>query len=292
VACERLANLHDAEAIMQATELTDDWFARRILALGLGTPEGREAVLAVIADAEQPMDKRVLHAMLLPMTGVIYHVAYSDITSDSWKPQGAPRDGNARYITRIAQLAADNAGEEALCLALIDAVRSGCVRCASNSEPDLLDDGTRALAILKDLYDATDSEEIKFAVEMASRTYSRQAYERLGSACGPVISILRAEDPTKHAPTDEPTLIVRYQANVWPGDEATYEMTSVLEHVSSGRQFVSPWPGKAPIDAGGRGGSLGIPVPKEAPRGAYRVYLQFRRDGKVVSTGHSLTADL
>ena len=288
IACGRLAILRDTDALMQAAELTNDWYARDALARGLGTPDGREALLSVIADTGQSTERRTLFAMLLRRVGVVY----SEINADRGTPKGEPKAGNAAYMTRIAQLALDSAKREPLSLALIEAVRSGAEQCGFTENRDLHSDCLDALELLKSLHSTTRSEEIKFAIEIATRTYSKEAYEKLESPCGPVISIVRPPSPTQGLPPGERGLLVGYQANIWPGDEAEYETEAVFEHVASGSQFTSPCPHMGPLRNGGCGGGMAIPLPKGLEEGACRVRLQFRRDGKVVSTGHYLEAEL
>jgi len=282
IACMRLANLRDPDILFQAIDLKSSFWGQSTLASGLCTPRGREALLQRLGDARIPLDWRLVYARLLQNAGVAYHQAVTGITENGTTNTGQPQGNNAEYLTRIARLILDNRQQEDFCLILLDSLDSLFSFIMNTTEEPLIADRNTALQVLQALYEAKPSERIKFQVEMALSHGGREAYDRLNSPCGPVIAILTVPEAGKYHRPTERSFAFEYECHVL--DEPVDAPSIVFLNTEIGNSWVIP--SQIPFDGRGASGGRSIELPKDLPHGHYRIYLQFTREGKVISTGH------
>src|SRR5205085_1035395 len=111
--------------------------------------------------------------------------------SVNWETIAEVKDGNAGFLTRIAELVADNTDQEDLCHTLIYQLdqfsRFYWVRKDGPPKADVLG----AFANLKKAYDKNPSQRTQYNIEIVSQRAEPEVYAALKSKCGPVVSILR-----------------------------------------------------------------------------------------------------
>jgi hypothetical protein len=292
LACQRLAATQDPEALGRAIHFDLGWRARHILHRGLGTPKGREYLLARIQDDKAPMAERLRFAEAIQYAGAVYHSMYIEVPTRFWRPVKKVPTGNAAYLTRIARTIRENARHEVLCLDLIDCLALQMRWHRQDEDKQLRIDVLAALGELKRFYDAGPSQRIRYAIEDASVDADPDAYGRLKSPCGKLISILKAADPARYTKLKRRGLIFEYSYNstLLP-EEARATPFVVLVHQTSQRKYAFP----SKVTIHGRssgGGSSFVEVPDEMPSGKYRVFFEFREKEKVVSSGHFFEAEL
>jgi len=288
-ACTNLANLHDPEPLFAALSLERSFMCRQLLAEGLRTPAGREALLKRIGNDRESLVKRIGYAYLLTDVGGVYHQTYTNISDG--RVTGTPRDNNAEYLTRIARLTRENRQHEELCLALLNSLDFLFRSTASLKEEAILGDIQTALAVLKTLYGDTTSEQVKFQLEVAINNGSRTAYGQLDSPCGPVISRITLPDPNRYSKPAERSLIFEYTIYVLdtPVDAPSIILVNQDTHKSLSIPAEIPFKSEGGYNIGG---SNSVRLPDDLPHGRYRIYLQFTRGEKVVSVGHYAEATL
>lgn len=268
-ACGRLAELREPEWLSRALPLAPGYHERTILEYGFGSPKGRAYLLALVRDEREPIVSRLTHAAAL-------HSAGAD---------------DPGHVVRLARAARATERHEALCVSLIDGVRSVARWYGAPGHDAATAEYRAALAELRDLYLGQPAEGIQFAIERATAV-EHAAYERLGAPCGPFVSILRPV-PREQNPRPTPrSLALLYEYHATPaakGMEARPEV--VLVNVRTQRRHVFPTPIRLKGGMGGSG-TFGIALPDDVPAGRYRVFLQITDGGRVVSTGHWFVADV
>ncbi|MHB9133570.1 MAG: hypothetical protein ACYDBB_21105 [Armatimonadota bacterium] len=284
VACQLLANLHNLNILneMLSLKLPD---YRYILAHGFATPAGRNFLLKMIGNEQEPLEKRLQYAGLLTEAGAEYHTTSTALANGLWRTTGSAQKGNAAYLTRIARLALKTQQHEELCLSLLRSEDEFFRVIDARSETLLYPDVWAALPVLKQLYTTTKSERLRFEVEIAIAHGSRNAYNRLGSPAGQVLSLLTPVAPPESGKSAGRSVYFSYRIIVLddlPEDAPLPAI--VLMNGATGKTWVIPsqiryW-GKS---ASGYGL---VALPKELPPGRYRLYLRFTRNGKIMSTGH------
>jgi hypothetical protein len=287
-----LADLHTPELLEQA--LKYGTWQTRILAGGFGTPAGRDYLLGVIKDAKQPQERRLRLAGVIGDAYFVYGSRLKNIETNSGQIVGKAGVKNDNYITRIARVVLENITDEKLCLTLMRTIDFFGRTIVQTNDDDTRADFKQALAVLKEAYDKCTSETLRFEIEQATAHFSRELYDRLGSRCGSVISRLYYTDPKRYTVPNEKSLIFQYEYSVV--SKGNYETAVVLHSQAQGKEYMLPvklfrhsW-NYSPGSTGG--GSNVVVLPKDLPKGKYRVYLQATENGRVVSKGHYYDTDL
>jgi hypothetical protein len=277
----RLANLHDYEAIDQAITVlsrTDErvW----TLLAGYATPKGRDYMLKVIADAKQPMKKRILYAHGLWNIGVEYHQG-SEAGIRSRTITGDIGEDNGDFLKRVAQLAVDNAADEPLCLAILRSLRSCADEVTQIKDKVLTADLTAALGVLGKQYRTSQSQKVKFAIELVTLRGDRDAYKKLESPCGDVPFLL-SPPSTRYTPSKTPSLIFEYEYATETQDLSKLSYCIILERLGGPERFEIPWKVEMSANTHGisGGGSGAVDLPKDVPAGKYKVYLRMKSNDK------------
>jgi hypothetical protein len=290
-ACSRLTELEDPVVLATALPLVKDRYANWILQHGFGFPQGRDFLLGKVMDEKEAMESRLRHARALSNAGAVYCSKRTEITAHSHRDVGNADVGNSGYLTRIASAGLAQVKHEPLCRSLVSCVGWYGQGIVQNKPAPMMDDLRGALAVLKDIYDRKPSQELQFAVEIATVRVP-DAYEKLQSPCGAVVSILRAADPTRYTRPEHRSLVFEYEyATVSIPREVELRPSVVLENEETKRKIVLP----SSVQIRGwsmGGGSNSVVLPRDLPTGRYRVYFQFTDEDKVTSTGHYFTADL
>jgi hypothetical protein len=292
LACQYLAGLHDPALLAQALPLAFAYDHGQILCRGFGTPKGRDFLLARVTDEKEPLAARLRFARSLGEAGAVYRITFTGITANSWSHEGKADRGNSGYLTRIARAAHDCRRHQELCLALVRCLDRFAQGIVQGGEAEVRADLGKALAELKRLYDTGASEEVRYAVEVATAHGDRKAYDLLKSPCGALLSILRPADAKKYTKPEVRSLLFEYSYDAAPlpaGDAV--KPSVVLLHVKSGKRHVLPSSVTCRGHSAG-GGSGVVPLPKDLPAGRYRVFFEVTEGGRVVSTGHHFETDL
>lgn len=290
-ACSRLTETRAPEVLDRALPLARDHLQASILRRGFGTPTGRDFLLAKAGETRVPMADRVDAVRALREAGHVYRATVTEITAHSSREVGGADRGNSGYMTRVAKAARANAGHETLCVSLVGCLDAFGQGVTQSKRPPLLADYRAALAELKDLYGASPSAEVRFAVEGATAR-DPAAFERLDPPCGTFVSILRRADPTKYTRPEKRSLIFEYEYTTLLLDrEDEVRPEVVLVNQATRRRHVLPAGLRLRGWSSGGGSGL-VDIPADLPAGRYRVFFQVTEDGRVTSTGHSFDTDL
>jgi len=295
--CCRLANLRDPKLIGEAIMLDDSFGGETALKWGLANPAGREFLLERIANTKEPLKERIRFAQCLDGVGCNYNTTCTNITNHSCSQEGSTSKGNAGFIARIARLAVHNSGNEELSRELIRAIDYSALGIRQGKDDDLKKDLTAALSILK-LCDSKASEKEKYEVELTIAHGDRETYDKLGSKCGPILSILMPVDPKKYTKPAEKSLPFEFKINTLDAMPLPRPMV-VLANQDTGQTYVLEskisdhlLPHVQEGRPSSMGGSDQVALPDDLPHGTYRAYYQFSRDGEVISVGHYFESKL
>lgn len=136
---------------------------------------------------------------------------------------------------------------------------------------------SEAASILKSFSETTDSEEIKYKIDLVLAEFNG---EKEG-----IISILRLGGYDASARR----LNYHYDILVWQGTNLTTGIA--FRNVKTGQKWSMPANFKL-TDRAQVGGIKDVTLPKDLPSGRYRVFYEFLQDGKVVCTSHYFETDL
>lgn len=294
LACSGLADLHDPNLLEKALPF-DQW---GIIAVGFGTPAGRDYILAALQDPKQPRERKLRLARVVQYADYVYRSRLENIKAGGWQIVGKPGVRNDGYITRIARSVLANSTDEEICLALTRSINFFGRTIVQGHQDDARADIVQALSVLKQVYETCKSEALRYEIEAATANVSRELYDRLGPSGGPIISMMIPADPTKFAVPKERSL--PFYFNYWVISGGPYAASVVLQNRGAGEKFVIPASDMPDFDRDGAawqggwqgGGSASVPLPKKLPKGKYRVYLQFTEDNRVVGVGHFFDTEL
>jgi hypothetical protein len=290
LACSGLANLHDPKVLEEAIQFDRGG----IIATGFGTPAGRDYILAVLQDPKQPRERKLRLARGVQDAGDIYRSRQENIEAGGCQLFGKAGVRNDDYITRIARCVLANNADEEICLALTRSINFFGRGIVQAHDADMHADIVQALSVLKQVYDTCKSEVLRFEIEAATANVSRALYDRLGSSCGPVVSIAMPVDPTKFTVQKDRSLFFCYR--YWGVSEGRFTASVVFQNRGSGQKYVVATRNMPDFGHCGQGceggGSMHAPLPQRLPKGTYRVYLQIAEDGRVVGEGHYFETDL
>lgn len=296
--CVRIADTHDPATIQKAWDLQRNYFDVGILMRGLGTPKGREYLLAQVADEKQSIESRLKFARALRETGETYHLSYNHNSSNSWNSEGKAQAGNGKYIERIALLASQKNVDEKLSLELIEAIDYFARVLVQSKEPFASQDLKKALQTLVQLRRATNSAKKRYQIESAIAHGDEKLYQKLSADSGPVLSILTLADAQKYSKPETRGLIVEYKMETLEDNTAGWNPSFLLTHLASGKTFTfdSSARKNVPLEfrtkRSSSGGSDVLTLPQSLPNGEYSVRYQFARDGKIVSKGYGFNFKL
>ena len=284
--CIRFAETHDLILLSEALPLAKEHHEISILQRGFATPHGRDYLLAKVNDVKEPAANRLRYSYAMREVGDVYASTFTEIRANGYRPVGEADEGNSGYITLIAKAANANRKDEALCGNLIR-----CIGIGQNRPAPLMADLRGAIAVLKELYDAKPSQNLRFAIEKAMADMP-EAYEKLKSPCGTFISILRAVESAKYTMPEKRSLIFEYDySSLLLSRDAEVQPSVVLVHQGTQKRHV--FPSQLKIRGRQTGGeSNAVELPKDLPAGRYHVFFELSDGDKVISTGHYVAADL
>ena len=159
-----------------------------------------------------------------------------------------------------------------------------------------------AIPTFERIYAATSSELVKFRIEkLVLDADAFDTYTNLASPCGPVVSIIEPGD----APAGQGRIAVKVYVywgllnppDVYSGPNRLVG-SMVFLHTATNQRHAAPWYlGLGENMGGWIGGNeeqvtMKVDLPPHLPHGHYRVFLEFSRDGKVISVGHYMETDL
>lgn len=286
LACERLAKLGDPAVLTNALLLKADWFDTMSLASGLNTARGRDLLLRRIANPQEAKANRLRFADVLQE--IVIHL-----------PNG-PSSGadDAKFLARVAQLARQQRTDPALCAALLEGL--GASWSSSDSGNDLKTRALwgQALNILAQLHAEASSALLRFKIESLTAHAGLKVFRHLYPQTGPVLSLLQPADPTQYARPKGRSVLIEYQVETLEGNAQGWTPIVMLLNRQTGASYALPSRAFAPIEANFRqqpssmNGSDEIAIPRSVPAGIYLIRYGFKRQGKVISTGHGFEAHL
>lgn len=286
---DKLARLRDPETTEAAIEIIG-WVPMH-LPVSIRSPEGRDYILKRIADESVPLQRRVALAGLLRESYKVYNCRWDLDSKKQWQATGLPIEGNGRFFERAAQLAVNSQKQPELCIALVKAIDYLTWGGLSEyGEKKLQSDANEAHALLKSVYDNTTDPQLRYHIEVAALHYGKEAYERLNSKCGPMLSIIR---PDTHGYAVTPgTINLNCEYLLTTRDSLPTPEVIFLNRETQ-QKFTSSFLRSVQNAFGGQGGCGGpINLPKDLPPGTYRIYVQFSKDGKIISEGHYFEMNL
>lgn len=260
--CSRLVALHDISALTNALAI-DDGFSWG-LADGFDSVAGRQFLWSKITDEKQPIEDRVKWANFFQKAG-----------------EGNPEE---HQLKRIAEFAVRPNQDQKLQAVLLDSLQQlqnwwRFTHGGNTPDADTQIGINEAASILKSFSEKTDSEEIKYKIDLVLAEFN-------GEKDG-IISILRFGNYDASARR----LNYHYDILVWKGANLTTEIA--FQNVKTGQKWnASPNLDIKLTDHEQAGGIKDVTLPKDLPSGHYRVFYEFLQDGKVVCTSHNFETDL
>ena len=276
-----LIELHDYAALGDAIIIGLGYELDR----GFLTEAGREFLLQTIGDPKVDLAKRIRCVKALPYHGKI---------------MGS--DGHYRrdphYLARLAKLAAENPAVPQLCAELAGHVGGfGGIGPVLNpsflQEPVLLKDLNEAMDTLVTLYREKADEPLRFCIEKALRSNSLEAYQRLKPKGGPVISMVRPQQPGQFGKPSGRSFSVELEYNLYFADDATRTLQVQAILNVDGKSYDGGTGMPLTAQRHGSGSSTRtVRVSSDAPAGKYRLYFRFSENGKVLGQSHYLEVEI
>jgi hypothetical protein len=265
LASVRLANTHDPAVLVDALATHRGPFARSILARGFGTGLGREFLLEQIANAARPMTQRVEYAYMLVEAGPFFSSTNMAIAAESRMYGTVGDKANAHYLTRIARLALLQK-DEGLCVALLTSLE-GLLTIVGADLKSIASDAQGALAELTRARDGM-APEARHRIDLCFRAVSEEFPQfKLKTITG----ILRPRAAHDNYTAPPGRLAFEFSVAVHGG--APWSNVVSLVHAETGREWLVPTKRQFP-DRTGAGGSDEVALPKDLPKGKYRVAYQ------------------
>ena len=299
-ACAHVANRHDPAEIDRALQIYRDnaatirympWHTGDLLK-GFATPTGREFLLAKLADPSVDDAAKLTYAKAVYHAGIVYQsIRYVNLPADAHEPSPEAGANNDWYLTRLAEMIAQPSVAAEVRTELLKAIR---LSRHDRRNEEVAKDFTKAAAMLAELFEATTDSGLKYEIEVTLFQADMAAYESLNSSSGPALSRITEVTVAFDDERDEPTL--RYSmdgyvliADAWDG------LSLVAQNIETGVKTFLPG-STAILDRRGSrchyGATGSAPIPADLPPGRYRVYLEFLKDGQVVSTGYAAEIEL
>lgn len=258
-AAQSLASLHDMPALTEALGAQNSYLG--ILGGGFGTTTGRDFLISKISDNNEPAKTRIKWANALKVAGL---------------------NSDEHDFSKVARLIATDSTSEDLKLALI-----GCLQNPIFPRDDTpqkpADDIQEASSILKQLSKGTNSEEIKYEIDLALAAFHG---DQANTDSPPIISILSLCDPKQYnVPSGKMAYFCQFrvlQSGHWTA------MVAFVE-IKSGKKWLVPTSDNLGVAGSG---VYQISLPTDLPHGHYHVFYEFSDDGKVAGTSHYFETDL
>jgi hypothetical protein len=301
--CDRLAQIHDYDALAEALplDLRLKRYGSAIFARGFGTRDGLDFLTQAVADEHRPLEERRRCAEIIAPAAAFSYLSNPAQISGQWA---------ADYVSKVASLAYDERGHVELSKALVESAGAllsdgsdneqlrqelDYTRASNRGSPFPCQwkqaDYSRAFATLRKLHDATNSESLKYEVELATGAADPTEYKLLKPPCGPIVSIVRLrENPEGYQKPPGRNLVLSSRWAVME-DIPVDQCTLVAEHEATGKKYTVDYP-LPPGWKSERGREDTVTVPADAPKGLYRIYYQFKHGGTVASTSHYLESQL
>jgi len=256
--CQTLAALRDLDALLEAAQILG---YRRDLGDGFGIPAGREFLRKHVADDHELFERRLLCANLLAAAG-----------------EGDPPEWHLKHVCELAALPKQN---QKLQVALLDSMHQMARGFQSagggtNTESRISQDRKEAGAILTQLARETDSEEVKYEIDLVLPAFGFTAF----SAKNCLLQLDRYDPSTR---------MLYLRCHIF-GAAGMNPVPVAFVNVKTGQKWNAPstlyFHGDE-VESSGK-----VVVPNDLPHGHYRVFYEFMEDGKVKSTSHYFEIDL
>lgn len=288
--CQRLAETRDFEQLGQALLVTKNGYELRLLYPAFISPAGRDFLLAKVADKGATNEARLCYCQAFYHTGPMYRLV-ATYQGNRWQYAGEVDADNSHYLNRIAQLIQQVEYDEQSCVELLRALKKFSQSSILKESESLQADMVSALAVLQDFYKIRPSAEIQYAVETLMARYPDR-YQQLNSPCGNAIMILRSRAKDKLKPIKGRTLSIEVQYHT-PGlsRDKVIQPTLVLLNLESQKTREVRTTLKIEGGISSFNGEE-LPIHPSIPAGKYRVYLEWREGGKVLSTSHGYELEL
>lgn len=256
--CRSLHDLQDFDAMFEAAHVVGD---QQDLSEGFATAAGHRFLLTKSANANESVEDRVLSANLLSSAG--------EGTADEW------------HLKHIVELAALPKQNEKLQVALLDSIHQMArwfqfAGGTTNADSRILEDRKQAGTILTRLAGETDSEEVKYEIDLVLPALG---FSPLSSRnC--LLQLDHFDPPTRR-------LFMRCHisgaAGMNPVPIAFVDVKTAQKWTALSTLYFHGDETESPSD---------VVVPNDLPHGRYKVFYEFMEDGKVTSTSHFFEVDL
>jgi hypothetical protein len=253
--------LHDISALTNALGINDklSWS----LGGGFDSLAGRQFLWSKITDEKQPIEDRIKWANFFQKAG-----------------EGNPEE---HQLKRIAEYAVQPNQDQKLQAILLDNLQQlqnwwRFTHAGNPPDADTQIGINEAASILKSFSEETDSEEIKYKIDLVLAEFN-------GEKDG-IISILRFGNYDASARR----LNYHYDILVWKGTNLTAEIA--FQNVKTEQKWNLPANLDVKLtDHEQAGGIKDVTLPKDLPSGSYWVFYEFSQEGKVVCDSHYFETD-
>ncbi|HEY2584707.1 MAG TPA: hypothetical protein VGI81_02955 [Tepidisphaeraceae bacterium] len=291
----RLADLGDAEIADRALAASagrSSFFLRQVFQ----TPRGRDFLLDRLSDPIVETQHRLMLAWMLRDAGAVY--ASSDIRAATrpWPPGTAPDPKNSLYLTRVARVAVASAKEnEEVSVAILEALGQLTRRGwgFGSPDPEIEADISGVTEALHAFYNQrAASEAVRFAIEKVLAGIDFQAYLKLNSDCGPILTLAKAIDLTHYAAPTVPSMLLGFEFDgIMPyvngRPPAPPNITGafvVLDPLDDGPSYELP--SRCPATYSCCAGTDCVTLPAGFRPGIYRVHYRLVSGNTIISEGH------
>jgi len=260
--CKHLISLHDVSALTNAILINDKLSG--MLSGGFDSEPGRQFLWSNITDRSQAIEVRIKWATLLSNAGM-----------------GDPTEHHLKHIAEFAVLPDQDHKLQTILLDSLQQLKLmwPFTHLGTSWDASAQAGVDEAASILKPFSEQTDSEEIKYEIDLVLSAFN-------GRKDG-IVSILRFADYD----TTARELHYSYDILVCKGVGLTTEIA--FQNVKSGQKWNLPAGPDSRLNDGMQGGGANrVTLPNDLPKGRYRVFLEYLQQGKVVSTSHYFETDL
>lgn len=278
-----LVKLGNLDLLLDALKLP--YGNTQTLADGFSSPKGRELLLSTLEKSEPNDPFRLTLSQAIDGAGLFY-----------WDGKKV-NDNNALYVTRIVKLALQRESDKELCKSLLN-LFSGFQNAYVYPDDNLLGiqrDALTAVPFLVKLHQDTSDEAIRFHAESAIAVFDRKTFTRLFPQRGSTVSLVEFLPHGAYTQNPKGKIAFYYTIRVLEEPNQVSKLRSqkpflVFQHLGSGEKWL--YQPDLNTEFAFHGMPFVMKQPPELPAGKYHVYLQFRQNGKVISTGNYGTTEL
>lgn len=277
--CGYLAKLGNLDLLLDALKLNLDYEGRRSLAEGFVSPEGRERLLSTLETLGSDNPFRLTLSNAINAAGLLYWSTNKSISGGKTLQSS---DDNARYITRIVDLALRKRDDKQLCVSLLSIFPPFFPFGDASDFPDdedaaeIIKDSETAVPLLVKLHHSTIDEAIRFGAERGIASLNRKTFARIFPQRGTVVSLIQFLSSDGYTEDPKGKIAFHYTIEILEETNKISKLRKlkpyvVFHHLDSHRD----WAYETDINLEGAFADMSYVMkqPSELPSGKYRVYL-------------------